>query len=173
MADAWPSPDASSTLRIKPDRASKLNLTDVNGKRVATETVQEGHSNEDDGAQSGEEPSQRRKVKPEKKPEEKGAKDDGGEEEDDDEPKSRKRLKAANGRPRHPDAPDLDGEEDEIEGVRPATKIFVRDPKDGQVTFTFNPTSHLPQAWRSPPWSLRALRCCEKELCLLMLLKCV
>jgi hypothetical protein len=132
MADAWPSPDASSTLKVKPERANKANRSTVNGKRVAKEDLQRGRSNEDDEAESGRERSQPPKVKPEKKPAEKEPDDDEDQEDDEDEPKSRKRLKAANGRPRRSEAPNLDDEEEEEEEeVRPATKIFVRDPKDG------------------------------------------
>jgi hypothetical protein len=132
MADTWTSPDASSTPRIKPEGAIKANRSTVNGKRVAKEGLQLGRSNEDDEAESGGEHSQAPKVKPEKKPAEKEPNNDDDEEEDDeDEPKSRKRLKAANGRPRRSEAPNLDEEEEEVEEVRPATKIFVRDPKDG------------------------------------------
>jgi len=126
MADAWPSPDPSSTPKVKPESAIKANRSTVNGKRVAKEDHQRGRSNQDDEAESGGDRSQSPKVKPEKKPAEKAPDDDDDEEDDEDEPKSRKRLKAANGRPRRSEAPNLDEDGSEAEEVRPATKIFVR-----------------------------------------------
>lgn len=132
MADAWPSPDASSTPKIKPERTSKSSRSAANGKRVARETPRQDHPAAEEAAGGGQERSNSPKVKPEKlsekKPVVKTVSDDD-EESNDDAPKGRKRLRRMDGQPRRSEAPDID-EEDETE-ARPTTKIFVRDSKDG------------------------------------------
>ena len=130
MAGAWPNLDASLSPRIKPERLSKESRSAVNGKRVIREAARRSDSS--DGESGEEQHSQSIKIKPEKKPAKNTFSDDEEEEEEEPEPKSRKRMKVDNGRPRRSGASIGDSDDDEeVEEVQPAVKIFVRDPKDG------------------------------------------
>lgn len=127
MADVTPSPDASPVARVKPEPISKVVRSTAKGKRV----VHRGQSNASENSDDAEELSSVPKVKSEKESARTTVNDDV-KEDSDNEPQGRKRLKVANGRPRQSEVRDMNEDDDfDDNETRRATKIFVRDPKDG------------------------------------------
>ncbi|KIM26760.1 hypothetical protein M408DRAFT_330371 [Serendipita vermifera MAFF 305830] len=134
MSEVNSSPDASPVPKIKSEPVRKSGQSKANGKRVARGTSRRPPSPEIDDSGSDEEPSSNPKAKSNGKSA-REAVDDEEEDDNDMEPQSRKRLKGANGRPRQSEVRDIkedDDDEDNAEARR-ATKIFVRDPKDGYL----------------------------------------